>query len=198
MLKVILATSNNHKAQEFAEIFNSEIIQVEAAGKKLAVTEDGETFAANALLKAKAYYDLFKVPILSDDSGITVEGLPNELGIQSARFGGDGLTDKNRYELLLKKLENTSGAGRQAYFTCVLCFYLSPEEVFFFEGRMSGEILFGPKGQGGFGYDPIFKPIGASGEQSVAEMYDWKQKNSHRALACQLAQRFFEQRRGQT
>jgi XTP/dITP diphosphohydrolase len=198
MLKLILATGNNHKAQEFAQIFNSEIIQVKAAEKKLEVIEDGNTFSENALLKARAYYDIFKVPILSDDSGITVEGLPDQLGIHSARFGGDGLTDKDRYELLLQKLENISGAGRQAYFTCVLCFYLSPEEIFFFEGRMNGEVLYGPKGDAGFGYDPVFRPIGAREDESVAQMHEWKQKNSHRALACQYAQRFFEQRRGQS
>jgi XTP/dITP diphosphohydrolase len=198
MLKLILATGNNHKAQEFAQIFNPEIIQVEAAPKKLEVEENGSTFNENALLKAKAYYDQFKLPILSDDSGITVEGLPDELGIHSARFGGDNLTDKQRYELLLKKLENISGPGRQAYFTCVLCFYLSPGEIFFFEGRMNGEVLYGPKDGTGFGYDPVFRPIGAREDESVAQMHDWKQKNSHRALACQHAQRFFKQRRGQT
>lgn len=191
-MELILASSNAHKAQEFAELFDPKIVIVKAAAKKLDVVEDGESFFANALLKAKAYYNEFKVPVLADDSGLTVEALPGELGIHSARFGGDGLKDIDRAELLLKKMEGKESRG--AFFTCVLCVYLNEKEIFYFEGRMSGLIALSYRGTGGFGYDPVFIPLDAGGDLTVAELGDWKNKNSHRALAVAFAQKFFIQR----
>jgi XTP/dITP diphosphohydrolase len=92
--------------------------------------------------------------------------------------------------LLLEKLSE----NRNAYFTCVLCFYLGPKEIFYFEGRMKGKIAKVYQGDTGFGYDPVFVPDEHEGEQTVAELPEWKNKNSHRALAVQLAQKFFSQR----
>lgn len=192
MIELVLASSNAHKAQEFAELFDPRILTVRAAPKKLEVVEDGESYFANAFLKAKAYYDEFKVPVLADDSGLTVEALPGELGILSARFGGEGLTDKDRALLLLKKMEGKENRG--GYFTCVLCVYLNEKEIFYFEGRMSGVIAHTYRGDGGFGYDPVFIPLDAGGDLTVAELGEWKNQNSHRALAVQFAQKFFAQR----
>ena len=190
MIDLILASGNAHKAEEFAELFSPKIITVKAAPEKLEVAETGESYFENALIKAQAYYEKFKRPVLADDSGLTVEGLPGELGIFSARFGGEGLTDKGRALLLLKKLS----INRSAYFTCVLCFYLSPKEIFYFEGRMRGKIANEYRGETGFGYDPVFIPDDHAGEQTIAELAEWKNKNSHRAVAAQLAQKFFSQR----
>lgn len=192
MIELILASSNAHKAQEFSELFDPRIVTVKPAPKKLEVVEDGESYFANALLKAKAYYDEFKTPVIADDSGLTVESLPGELGIHSARFGGDGLTDKDRAELLLSKMLGKNNRG--AFFTCVLCVYLNEKEVFYFEGRMSGVIAHSYRGDGGFGYDPVFIPLDAGGDLTVAELGEWKNKNSHRALAVLFAQKFFTQR----
>jgi XTP/dITP diphosphohydrolase len=192
LISLILATGNAHKAEEFAELFSSEIVTIKAAAEKLEVAETGVSYFENALLKAQAYYEKFKIPVLADDSGLTVEELPEELGVQSARFGGDGLNDKDRALLLLKKM--TDKHNRNAYFTCILCFYLGPKEIYYFEGRMKGKIGVSYQGTAGFGYDPVFIPDDHNGEATVAELPDWKNKNSHRALAVTLAQKFFSQR----
>src|SRR5690606_5134690 len=155
-LELILASGNAHKAQEFAELFDPSVLKISAAPEKIEVIEDGDSFQANALLKAQAYYNRFKRPVLADDSGLVVTALPNELGIHSARFGGEGLTDKERYQLLLKRLEAVD--EREACFVCQLCFYLSPNEIYFFEGRLRGTIAREPSGENGFGYVPIFVP----------------------------------------
>lgn len=195
MIEVILATSNQHKAEEFSELFDKNVIQVKAAEKKLDVEETGTTFFENAFIKAKAYYELYKKPILADDSGLNVAFLPDELGIYSARFGGPGLNDRQRAELLLDKMKDADPAQREAYFTCVLCFYLNPNEVFYFEGRMKGSIGYRLQGEKGFGYDPTFHPEGAPlKDHSVAELPEWKALNSHRAVACQAALKFFKGR----
>lgn len=192
MIELILASSNAHKAEEFSLLFDPKIITVKPALHKLDVVEDGTTYFANALLKAEAYYKEFKTPVLADDSGLTVLALPDELGIYSARFGGVGLKDSERAHLLLKKMEGKT--SREAFFSCVLCVYLNEKEIFYFEGRMSGSVGFSYKGDGGFGYDPVFIPTDGGGELTVAELSEWKNKNSHRALAAALAQKFFSQR----
>ncbi len=189
MLDLILASGNAHKASEFAELFDSKVISIRAASKKLEVIEDGSTYFANALLKAEAYYQEFKTPVLADDSGLNVLALPQELGIYSARFGGEGLSDSDRAHLLLKKMEGKK--EREAYFICVLCVYLNPKEIFYFEGRLNGSIGHSYRGSAGFGYDPVFIPSEAEGELSLSELNDWKNKNSHRSLAAGFAQKFF-------
>ncbi len=191
-MELILASSNAHKAQEFSELFDSKIITVRPAPHKLEVVEDGKSYFENALLKAQAYYKEFKTPVIADDSGLNVDALPDELGIHSARFGGDGLKDHDRAQLLLKKMEGKN--NRDAFFTCVLCFYLNEKEIFYFEGRMSGRVGYHYVGTGGFGYDPVFIPTDGGGELTVAELSEWKNKNSHRAVAVSLAQKFFSQR----
>lgn len=191
----LLATGNAHKKKEFEVLFPSELITVEAATEKIEVDENGETFTQNALLKAEAYYKKFKCPVLSDDSGITVESLPGELGVQSARFGGGGLKDKDRALLLLDRLKSfSSSTERKAYFTAVLCFYFSPSEIYFFEGKFHGVIAqhYSELGDD-FGYDPIFIPEARLEEgRAVSELSEWKNSHSHRALACKFAQNFLK------
>ncbi len=190
MINLILATGNAHKAEEFAALFSPEIISVKAAPIKIDVEETGTSYFENALIKARSYYDKFQVPVLADDSGLNIEALPEELGIMSARFGGEGLSDKDRALLLLNKIS----INRTASFTCVLCFYLNPREIYYFEGHMNGKIATKYIGDTGFGYDPVFIPDDHEGELTVAELPDWKNKNSHRAVAVRLAQKFFSQR----
>jgi len=192
-MELILASSNAHKAEEFAELFDPKLITVKAAPEKIDVVEDGESYFENALLKAKAYYDRFKVPVIADDSGLNVLALPDELGLHSARFGGPGLNDKDRAELLLKKMDGK--AERSAYFSCVLCVYMNEKEIFYFEGRMNGSVGYSYRGSTGFGYDPVFIPAEKAEEGlTVAELHEWKQKNSHRAVAVGFAQKFLGQR----
>ena len=190
-MEFILASGNQHKAEEFSTLFNEKILKISAASKKIEVIEDGKTFNANALKKAEAYYKEFKTPVVSDDSGLCVMSLPDELGIHTARYGGDGLSDKERAELLIREMKNAE--DRSAYFVCVLCFYLSPEEIYFFEGRVMGDVSTDYRGDKGFGYDPVFVPEALDGE-TLAENPVWKEENSHRAKACQQAQKFFTSR----
>ena len=192
MKEFLLASGNAHKAEEFSELFPEELLSVKPAPEKLEVVEDGKSFQENAFNKAEAYFKKFKKPIMSDDSGLVVEVLPNELGIHSARFGGEGLDDGQRCELLLEKLEGQE--NRKAYFVCVLCFYLNPEEIFFFEGRCLGKIGQNITGEVGFGYDPVFIPEALDGKTSFAGDPEWKMLNSHRSKAVKMAIQFFNQK----
>jgi len=193
LIELILASGNAHKAEEFNDLFDPKLICVKAAPEKIDVVEDGTSYFENALLKARAYYEKFKVPVIADDSGLSVAALPEELGIHSARFGGDGLKDRDRAELLLKKMDGVS--TREAFFSCVLCVYFNEKEIFYFEGRMAGMIAYSYRGSTGFGYDPVFIPTEKSEEGlTVAELHEWKQKNSHRAIAVGFAQKFLGQR----
>tara|TARA_B100000886_G_scaffold336507_1_gene295432 strand:- start:242 stop:832 length:591 start_codon:yes stop_codon:yes gene_type:complete len=182
-----LASGNPHKSIEFNHLFKDGPLRVKVAPEKLEVDEIGETFNENAYLKAKAYYDKFSTPVISDDSGLVVSALPDDLGVKSARFGGLDLSDAGRTSLLLEKL--TSEKDRSAYFVCVLCFYLNPAEVFFFEGRCSGSITTKKVGEEGFGYDPVFRPEGQ--KKTFAEDSEWKSENGHRAKAVTQAHQFF-------
>lgn len=197
-LDIVLASGNAHKAEEFSELFERELITVSPASEKIEVEEDGATFNENALKKAMAYFKKEGKPVMSDDSGLIVSALPGELGIHTARFGGDDLTSEQRNELLLERMKDVPEQEREAYFVCVLCFYLADDEVFYFEGRLKGKISYQIEGKEGFGYDPIFIPEGSDREgMTVATMPEWKQKNSHRAVACRHAQKFFKERNRQ-
>jgi XTP/dITP diphosphohydrolase len=194
MIELLLASGNSHKSLEFNDLFDTNLIKINAATEKLMIEECGSSYFENALIKAKGYYDKFKVPVIADDSGLNVLALPNDLGLHSARFGGEGLNDRERAELLLNKLE--SSANREAFFSCILCVYFNENEIFYFEGRLNGSISYNYRGTTGFGYDPVFIPSEMSNDGlTLAELHDWKQKNSHRALAVGFAQKFLAQRK---
>lgn len=186
MNEFILASQNRHKAQELSQYLAPIIIR--SAAHSLEVIEDGESFEANSYKKAHAYFQQFRHPIIADDSGLAVDVLPNQLGIHSARFGGPGLSDRQRAEKLLEKLKGQS--NRNASFICCLCFYLSAQEVFFFEGRLNGTISHDYLGNHGFGYDPVFIP--RKEDFTLTQRPEWKDQYSHRAQACNTAKHFFE------
>ena len=185
----ILASGNLHKAQELS-CYLAPAITVQEASQSLKVVEDGSSFEANSYKKAQAYFEYFGHPTIADDSGLVVEALPNELGIHSARFGGEGLSDRERAEKLLEKL--AGHPNRNAFFICYLCFYLSEKETFFFEGRLVGTIARQCSGDAGFGYDPVFIPQKGKGNFTLAQRPEWKDEYSHRAQACRAAKAFFE------
>ena len=192
MKSFLLGTGNAHKAEEFKELF-LDTLQIHAAPRTLEVDESGKTFIENALLKAKAYYETYKVPSLADDSGLVVESLPDILGVHSARFAPECATYPEKC-LKLIELLNSSDKDRRAYFVCVLCFYLSADEIYFFEGRVQGVIGEELKGEKGFGYDPIFIPERKENDKkSLAELPEWKNEFSHRAKAAQSALEFFKE-----
>ncbi len=193
MKSFILASGNAHKAEEFKELFLN-TIAIHPAPRTLEVEESGKTFVENAFLKAKAYSETYKVPALADDSGLVVELLPDILGVQSARFAPELTQYEDKCKKLLQIVNEANLKHRGAYFVCVLCFYISPEEVYFFEGRVHGVIGQELKGDKGFGYDPIFIPERKEGDgKSLAELPEWKNEFSHRAKAARSALEFFKE-----
>lgn len=186
-MKLILASSNAGKLKEFQLLFKDSEIELELPSYQIEVEETGETYLENALLKAKAYYDEFKKPTISDDSGLNVEALPGLLAVKSARFAPELKTQDEKNQKLLELLEDQ--ADRSAYFVSQLCCYLNPDEIFFFEGILKGNIANQVSGDGGFGYDPVF--IGEGRDTTLAQDSDWKNLNSHRYRAVQKAMDFF-------
>src|SRR5690554_318398 len=189
-MKFILASNNPHKAEEFSLLFENQI-EVAPAPHAIEVDETGATFQENAFLKAKSYYQKFKVPTLADDSGLVLDTFPELLGVQSARFAPELSSYTDKCQKLLDIYAQKEGVERGAHFVCVLCFYFSEEEVYFFEGRMKGEIGTQISGEHGFGYDPVFIPEGKS--ETVANLPVWKNEFSHRARAVKNALSFFKE-----
>jgi XTP/dITP diphosphohydrolase len=191
MSSYLLASGNAHKAEEFKQLFDG-FLSISPAPKTLEVDENGKTFAENAFLKAKAYFDAYGVPALADDSGLVIEALPDLLGVQSARFAPELPEYVGKCRKLLEILKDKE--NRAAYFVCVLCFYSNPEEVYFFEGRVQGNIGSELRGDYGFGYDPIFIPERKEQDhKSLAELPEWKNQFSHRAKAALAALQFFKE-----
>lgn len=178
--RLVLATHNQHKLEELTAILGNAIV-----GFELVPTdgpdpvEDGLTFAENALIKARAAVAHTGLPALADDSGLAVDALNGAPGIRSKRYAGTG-SDGDNIALLLREL--TAGADRSAQFVCAAAF-VAPDGTEIVEvAQFPGEILHEPVGDGGFGYDPVFKPTGSA--RSLAEFSsDEKNAVSHRALA---------------
>lgn len=195
MLELYFASGNIHKAQEMAKLFPS-TINIKVPNTSLEVAEIGTSFLENAYLKAHAYFQELQVPVLADDSGLVVDALPGELGIYSARFGGGNLSQEQQISLLLEKMHHIPVQERSASFVCVLCVMLSSVEAYFFEGTLPGEIAHQAQGKGGFGYDPIFIPKcpDLTNSLTLAQLADWKQIHSHRAIAVNSAAKFLQER----
>lgn len=193
MNSFILASGNAHKAEEFKELFG-QTLEVNPAPDSIPVEETGKTFTENAYLKARAYYERFKTPALADDSGLVLEGIPELLGVQSARFAPELGSYQDKCRKLLEIYQERKIENRNAYFVCVLCFFVSPEETYFFEGRVHGHIGEEQRGSHGFGYDPIFIPERRENDgKSLAELPEWKNEFSHRAKAVHSALSFFKE-----
>ncbi|MBI3126543.1 MAG: RdgB/HAM1 family non-canonical purine NTP pyrophosphatase [Candidatus Tectomicrobia bacterium] len=182
---LLLASGNPGKAREVGAALAGlpvRVVTPKEAGISLEVEETGSTYAENALLKAEAACRAGGLPALADDSGIEVDALPGELGVRSARFGGEGLDDAGRNRLLLERLAGVEEARRGARFVCVLAFVRPGGRFGFFEGELSGRVLAEPRGEGGFGYDPLlYLP---SLGRTVAELdLETKNRISHRGRA---------------
>ena len=156
-MKFVLASQNKHKLAEMQAILSAhgvEVVLQSDLGLRVDVEETGETFAENALLKARAVMEACGLPAIADDSGVCVDALNGAPGVYSARYGGPDLDDTGRYRLLL---ENMRGARtRTAHFTsCIACVFPNGDAIEA-EGICPGTIAFAPQGDGGFGYDPVF------------------------------------------
>ncbi len=180
-MKILVATTNKGKIKEFEQIFAEkfEILTLNDLSIKIDVEETGVTFHQNALIKATQYFELSKIPTLSEDSGLEIAELNGEPGIFSARYGGADLNDRERVDLILQKLSNVPSKKRQAKFVSVICGVGFAETPIYSEGILDGYIAEQKNGKNGFGYDPIFLPIGS--DQTTASMSkEEKNKISHR------------------
>lgn len=180
MSELLVATHNLPKKEEIQQILGSQFTVKSLTDYDLhdEITEDGDTFAANALIKAKYCFGKTGIPSLGDDSGLAVNALQGRPGIFSARYAGDHDFEKN----IAKVLQEMEGiTDRTAYFITVLCYY-DGHSAQYFEGKVSGSLLKENSGFKGFGYDPIFVPDGHT--RSFAEM-ETEEKNSisHRRIA---------------
>lgn len=187
MERMIVATKNKGKMREIRFILSAlpyQILSLEEAGIFLDVEEDGASFEENALKKAQAIWAVAGGMVLADDSGLEVDALGGEPGIRSARYGGNNLDDQGRWQLLLKNLEGVPEDQRTARFVCAAA-VISAKQRLVVRGTMEGHILLAPRGENGFGYDPVFF-VTETGK-SVAEM-DEAEKNrvSHRGRSLAL------------
>lgn len=189
MLKFVIATNNKKKLAELSRILQP--LGIEAATAKEIgidlgdVEENGTTFEQNAYIKAKSAFDLLngKYCTVSDDSGLCVDALDGRPGIFSARYGGEGLDDVGRYEKLLSDMTDVPDDKRTAYFMCSICAVMTDGTVITADGKCDGKIGYSPKGEGGFGYDPIFMVEDKSFSQLSAEEKDLC---SHRGNALRV------------
>ena len=184
MEKIVLASANKGKLNEFREAFKAigiEVVSIDQYISAWDVEESGTTFFANAQLKAEAAMKMTGLPVLADDSGLSVYYLGGAPGVYSQRFAGGNSTDKLNNELLLDRLAFARNY-RQAHFTAVLAYAAPAAKTHFALGRLYGSITTAPRGDAGFGYDPIFEIRGSS--KTLAEItLEEKNRVSHRALA---------------
>ena len=180
---IVLATNNKNKVQEFQAIladFNVEIRSVSDFGPLPPVVEDGLTFDDNAYKKAYHTARILGLPAIADDSGLVVPAVNGEPGVYSARYAGENATDSENTAKLLEKLKGVK--DRRAYFKCVISLAVPSGPALTYEGECEGVILEEPRGESGFGYDPVFlfKEYG----KTFAEL-PMQQKNrvSHRGKA---------------
>jgi XTP/dITP diphosphohydrolase len=188
MKRLLVATLNPGKIREFAQALGSagfEVCGLDLLEDVPEVEESGETFEENARLKAEAYSSLTELPVLADDSGIEVDALGGEPGVRSARWGGPELDDRGRCRLLLEKIAGlTAPEERTARFRCVLALARGGQILATFEGVVEGHLLTEPRGDNGFGYDPVFfhPPSGCTTAQLSTKE---KQRISHRGKAIE-------------
>lgn len=195
--KFFIASKNSGKIKEIRSILEGtgfELFSLIDAPNIPDIEETGATFEENAFLKAKAVYDIVKIPVLADDSGLEVDFLNGAPGIYSARYSGPGANDDKNNQKLLAELEDVEFSRRTARFRCVIAMYDGLSERCF-EGTCEGHIITYKKGSNGFGYDPVFMPNGYN--QTFAELNEAvKNRISHRARALNNLREFllFEQK----
>lgn len=196
-LKIVLATRNNHKADELQRILNSqnlavEIVTLASFPDAPEVIETESTFEGNALLKARAICAHTGLPAIADDSGLCVNSLNGMPGVLSARWSGASENvDEQNLQLVLKQISDVPDVRRGAQFVCKAVAVFPDGTELIASGTVEGEIVREPRGTNGFGYDPIFKPVNS--DLTTAQLSpDQKDAISHRGkalkdLADQLA-----------
>ena len=182
-MKVIFSTNNQGKLKEVRNIFsetNFEIISLKELGFYEDIEETGNTFEQNAFIKADTIFNKYHLPVLADDSGLSVEQLNGEPGVYSARYAGENATYNDNNQKLLSELKKFNSPHKAEFLCCAV--FVDGHNRLSVHGVLKGEIISEFKGNFGFGFDPIFKPTDY--QLTLAEMkVEEKNKMSHRAKA---------------
>jgi XTP/dITP diphosphohydrolase len=198
--RLLVATRSSHKLRELRELLGirAELIDLDDVDIRDEAIEDGETFDANAAKKARFYCDLSGLPTLADDSGIEVDALGGGPGVRTRRYAGENATDEENNVKLLGALSGLAPERRGARYRCALALAL-PENrgphgglpMRFAHGTLGGRIAVAPRGNGGFGYDPIFEPYKEPpGGRTLGEWTaEAKNRISHRGRAARRMSR---------
>lgn len=182
-MKIIAATNNANKIKEITSLFSElgfEVVSQKDAGIDIDVEETGNTFAENALIKARAVAMLCDDYVLADDSGLCVDSLDGRPGVYSARYAGEGASDAQKIEKLLSELEDKD--DRKAKFVTSIAFIFPDGREIVTKGEVHGKITLEPRGENGFGYDPVFFSTELCKTFAEADMEE-KNSISHRGRA---------------
>ncbi len=187
--RLLIATRSEHKLRELRELLaleHAELVSLDELGVLDNPIEDGDTFEANAAIKATAGIAVTGLPTLADDSGIEVDALDGAPGVRTRRYAGEDPTDADNNAKLLTALEGLPAERRGARYVCVLALAVPGQALRFERGICRGRIATVPRGTGGFGYDPIFEPEGepVGGRTFGQWSADEKNQVSHRARAA--------------
>lgn len=194
-MRIVLATSNKGKVREIKELLHDrEVFPYTDLIDGFEIVEDGDTFKENALIKARAVYSALgdeDAIVIADDSGISVDALDGAPGIYSARYGGENATDKDNLAKLVDAVKEKGLTSSKAHYTAAIAI-ISKEGENCVHGWMHGEVIVSPRGENGFGYDPMFIPAGFN--QTLGELgNDVKVGLSHRSKALNLAKILIDQ-----
>ncbi len=196
-MEIVAATKNKNKIREISAIlepFGFQVISRDEAGvPDFEVEEDGNTFEENSRKKALAIYRYCGRPTIADDSGLEVDYLNGAPGVHSARFAGEDGNDAANNEKLLKLMENVPLEKRGGRFVSVISMVLSEQDIIVARGECEGTIMFQTEGTNGFGYDPLFAPMGYDRSFGVLSP-ELKNTISHRARALKNLEEVLEKR----
>lgn len=158
-MRIVIATGNKDKVREINEILKGtdfEAISMKEAGVKLDIVEDGTTFEENAMIKAQSVFDVLGGYVIADDSGICIDALDGRPGIYSARFCGENSTYEEKFARIFEMLKDVPEDKRTAQFVCAIAVIRPDGSKFTVRGEVRGVLVEEPRGDNGFGYDPIF------------------------------------------
>lgn len=193
-MEIVVATRNRKKVEEIGRILKNEgvsLLTLDSCPDCPEVEEDAPDFRGNAVRKALAIMRHTGRASLADDSGLVVDALGGAPGVYSARYGGPGATDTDNFVKVLDELSDVPSGLRGGRFVCIMALAIPDEGVVTFEGRSEGCIGHEPRGSNGFGYDPIFYPLGHT--RSFAEMAATeKDSMSHRGRALEKLKKYME------
>ena len=193
-MKLVLATSNKGKVREIKALCeHNEVVPYGELIEEFDIIEDGTTFKENALIKARAVFKALgddSVVVMADDSGISVDILDGAPGIHSARYAGVGATDKDNLYKLIDSVQEKGVESSPAHYTAAIAIVTKTSE-FCVHGWMYGDVMNSASGDGGFGYDPMFVPLGFTTTLGLLDDAT-KKKLSHRSKALSLAKIILE------